>query len=256
MKKFHPIFLCFLIWVTACRPDPPPESFRLDITFDSHWNNSPVNQTTLNVFSFENAAGELLAIERLRYLISDIALELKDGSKIILKAYHLIDISRAESLRLSLETYVSLSDIKGISFDFGFNRSANQDGVYPDLNAAVWNVPQALGGGYHFMQLDGKFKTQPTAEATGYNFHAIQAVNHTTGAALVFEDTFFGVSQDFEPQSADQSLTISMDVAEWFVNPHLWLLEKEHHMLMPNFEAQKRMAENGKSVFSIVVQKE
>lgn len=256
MKKVLWMGICIFFGGTSCAPDPEAENFRLVITFESHWNNSPVNQTTFGNFLFENASGELLSIERLRYLISDIALERKDGSQVLLKAYHLVDMSRAASLRLSLETFTPLADIRGISFVFGLNRSTNQDGVYPDLNAAVWNVPQAMGGGYHFMQLDGKFKTQPAVEAMGYNFHAIQAVDSQVGSGLVFEDTFFEVSQEFIPQSTEQALTVSMNVAEWFVNPHLWSLETAHSMLMSNFEAQKRMAENGKSVFSITVEEE
>ena len=53
----------------------------------------------------------------------------------------------------------------------------NTDGAYPDLNSASWNVPPMLGGGYHYMQLDGKFINNIENEA-GYNFHAIRAADN------------------------------------------------------------------------------
>lgn len=240
--------------LSACRSDSSNEVFRLLITFDHHWNESQINRNGLSAFVFRNAANELLSIERLRYLLSAIAIEMKDDSRLVLKAYHLVDITREESLQIAFETFVSPDQIKGISFVFGLPPEANRDGVYPDLNAVLWNVPTALGGGYHFMQLDGKFKVPNQANAIGYNFHAIQAVDNATVGAAVFHDTFFSVSKDFNTSMFEQQVAVRMNVAEWFVNPHLWRLEEAHTMLMPDFEAQKRIAENGKSVFSMSIQ--
>jgi hypothetical protein len=42
-----------------------------------------------------------------------------------------------------------------------------------------------------------------------------------------------------------------MNIAEWFKNPTIWDLNELNTVLMPNFNAQKLMSENGKSVFSL-----
>ena len=43
-----------------------------------------------------------------------------------------------------------------------------------------------------------------------------------------------------------------MNVAEWFKNPNEWDLNALHSFLMPNFNAQIMMSENGQlDVFSI-----
>jgi hypothetical protein len=43
-----------------------------------------------------------------------------------------------------------------------------------------------------------------------------------------------------------------MNVAEWFKNPHTWNLYELYTMLMPNFDAQILMSENGANgVFSL-----
>ena len=56
-------------------------------------------------------------------------------------------------------TQVPAGDYK-LSFVFGFTDTENVDGGYPDLNTASFNVPAMLGGGYHFMQFDGKYAAQ------------------------------------------------------------------------------------------------
>ena len=42
-----------------------------------------------------------------------------------------------------------------------------------------------------------------------------------------------------------------MNIAEWFKNPNIWDLNQRNTVLMPNFEAQLLMSQNGKSVFSL-----
>ena len=46
-------------------------------------------------------------------------------------------------------------------------------------------------------------------------------------------------------------LQIDMNIAEWFKNPNEWNLNDLHSMLMPNFDAQVMMYENGKDVFKL-----
>ena len=42
-----------------------------------------------------------------------------------------------------------------------------------------------------------------------------------------------------------------MNLAEWFKNPNTWALNEFNTGLMGNYTAQKRMNENGQSVFSV-----
>jgi hypothetical protein len=48
-------------------------------------------------------------------------------------------------------------------------------------------------------------------------------------------------------------MEIKMNLAEWFKNPNTWNLNELNSILMPNFEAQKMMRENGETVFSLSV---
>ncbi|MFK8058604.1 MAG: hypothetical protein AB8B78_00770, partial [Polaribacter sp.] len=51
--------------------------------------------------------------------------------------------------------------------------------------------------------------------------------------------------------SNNAEIEIKMNIAEWFKNPNKWNLNQLNTVLMPNFEAQKMMNANGKSVFSL-----
>ena len=237
----------------ACQKNKDNSSVTVELQFDQRWGNDAMGPESLNQFNFKNKAGETLSIERLRYLFSNISLDLKDGTQYGLQDYQLIDVSKNDRIQLTCTPNVAVEDIAGISMLFGFDRTDNQEGVYPDLNAAVWNVPQLLGGGYHFMQLDGKFKENDTASPIGYNFHAIRAVDANDPDQLIFEDTFFRIHAPFRQVKTTLQVIVTMDIEQWFHTPYLWELRKDHTGLMPNFEAQKRIAANGKSVFSIQV---
>ena len=107
-----------------------------------------------------------------------------------------------------------------------------------------------LGGGYHFMQFDGKYIGQNLAPA-GFNYHVIRAVNKEDPNNLVFQDTSIKVSLGVVPIRATTEIEIKMNIAEWFKNPNTWYLNTLNTVLMPNFDAQILMHQNGKSVFSL-----
>ena len=51
--------------------------------------------------------------------------------------------------------------------------------------------------------------------------------------------------------SNDATIEIKMNIAEWFKTPNTWDLNTYNMMLMPNYNAQILMNENGKNVFSL-----
>ncbi|MFT5959529.1 MAG: hypothetical protein ACI8VJ_001287, partial [Polaribacter sp.] len=137
-----------------------------------------------------------------------------------------------------------------LSFRFGFSDEDNTDGAYQDLNSVSFNVPEMLGGGYHFMQFNGKY-LDTNSEESGFNYHTIRAVDRTDPNNLEFEDTSFEVNLGTIKITNTTEIEIEVNLAEWFKNPNTWNLNELNTVLMPNFEAQKMMSANGKSVFSL-----
>ena len=167
--------------------------------------------------------------------------------------YQLIDIGEDKGSEINFED-VSLG-ISSLKFTFGFSDADNIDGIYKDLNSVSFNVPGEkstinLGGGYHYMQFDGKYKDSNNADA-GFNYHAIRAVDRNDPNNLIFEDTSFEVDLGNIEITNNRTIEIKMNIAEWFKNPNTWNLNELNTVLMPNFEAQKLMSANGKTVFSL-----
>ena len=137
-----------------------------------------------------------------------------------------------------------------LKFTFGLTDLENTDGSYPDLNSANFNVPGMLGGGYHYMQFDGKYKDTNNLN-TNFNYHVIRAVDRTEPMNLKFEDTSFTADLGIIKIKNNATIEISMNIAEWFTNPNTWDLNVLNTVLMPNFDAQKQMSANGKTVFRL-----
>lgn len=251
MKPVYALILSVFILLFSCtKDDKGPKEVTIQIAFSHNWDGMAMTQADLNQFKFTNANNETLSIERLRYLFSNLTLAKADGTQVHLKDYQLVDLQKPESLELTTTAVLEEGSRFSLAFTFGFNNEDNKDSAYPDLNSVSWNVPGMLGGGYHYMQMDGKFTTINGGNPTNFNFHAIRAVNPSDPDNLVFRDTFFEVPLGSFTVYKKSNIQIHMNVAEWFKNPNLWKLTELNSMLMPNFNAQVLMSENGKSVFS------
>ena len=130
---------------------------------------------------------------------------------------------------------------------WGFNEEDNIDAAYPELNSESWNWPAMLGGGYHFMQLDGMYQVDTTTPKP-FNYH--------NGTAMVssgvFEQNFVNIEFSTPITITNHaSIEIQMNVSEWFKNPYTWDLNVYDVSLMANYEAQKLMQQNASSVFKI-----
>lgn len=240
MKK---TILLFFITIAFLSCKNEEENGMVTLKFTHNWNGTPVTNQDFNNLKFTNANGEKVSIERFRYLISNINI-------FGIKNYFLVN------LKDNSGTEITSTDLqKGIlslKFTFGFEDADNRDGVYQNLNSVSFNVPEMLGGGYHFMQFDGKYKDIDNQDAN-FNYHSIRAVDRSDTTNLIFQDTSFDVDLGDIKIKNNTIVEIKVNIAEWFTNPNIWNLNELNTVLMPNFKAQKMMSANGKSVFSLGV---
>jgi hypothetical protein len=233
-------FLCVSIFIfSSCSSEE--ENINITLNFTHNWDGVAITDKDLNELKFTNANGEKVSIENLRYLISNISL-------VDAKNYQLINFS--ENTGTSINVSDATEGTYTLSFRFGFSDEDNIDGEYQDLNSVSFNVPGMLGGGYHYMQFDGKYIDNNNEEA-GFNYHSIRAVDKTDPDNLKFEDTSFEVNLGTITVSNNMNVEVKVNLAEWFKNPNTWDLNELNTVLMPNFEAQKIMSANGKNVFSL-----
>lgn len=235
----------------SCTYDPiveqPPAATTSNITFNftHNFDGTPVTNGNFNQFNFVNAFGDTLSISRLRYLISEIRLHKANGDSVLIDGHNLVDVTNATDLSYATTVDVPVGTYTGVSFNFGFD-SLDNTGNYVDLNSVSWNWPGMLGGGYHFMQMEGKFKHLGNDSIYAYH-HGTARVS--TG---VFEQNFFNVNLGgVTLTEANVNMEIKMNIAEWYKNPNTWDLNALHAPLMPVYNAQIMMKENGPSVFSL-----
>ncbi|WP_418508638.1 MbnP family protein [Corallibacter sp.] len=255
MKKLFLIMtVCALFFNCSSDNNVPLNVFESNVNptfnFTHTWDETSVTNDDFNTISFTNANGDMMSIERLRYLISNITFHHEDGTQYVIPDYLLVDLNSGENLTFESNFDIPKGNYTNVTFTFGFNNDDNYNTSYPDLNSASWNVPDMLGGGYHYMQLEGKFIDNTDTEI-GYQYHAIRAVNATDPDNLVFQDTFFEVNLGETSITNDITFDISMNIAAWFKNPNLWDLNNLHSMMMPDFDAQVMIYNNGQDVFSL-----
>ena len=246
------MLLIGLLLVSSCSEDNDDNltaNTNISFKFIHNWNGQSVTNADFNTIQFTTENGEMLSIERLRYLISDITFSTSTGENFILDNHYLIDVTNDNGLSFTLNSQIPNGDYNNVSFTFGFNNEDNSQN-YVDLNSASFNVPEILGGGYHYMQFDGKF-INSNMEEQGFNYHAIRAVDNPGDNPTFPQDTFFIVNLGAVTITNNTEIHINADLSNWFKNPNLWDLNTYNQMLMPNSAAQILMYENGQDVFSL-----
>jgi len=245
-----PIFLLLLLtsFVGCNTSDDSPQKALVSINFSHSFNQQTLNSNNFNALQYTNAFGTTLSFSKLRYLISEISFTNQQGIKTLVKDYQLVDLG--EDTGLFIDDILLPEGTYLLSMRFGFTEITNISNVYPDLNAASWNVPEMLGGGYHYMQMEGRFLDLNNEEFI-YAYHTISAVQNP-GPENTREDTSIALNLGEITISQDQTqINVSMDIDQWFENPNLWDLNTLNGMLMGNYTAQKMMQENGQTVFSL-----
>jgi hypothetical protein len=157
-----------------------------------------------------------------------------------------VDVTNATDMSYATTVEVPVDPYSGVSFLFGFDSVDNVNNAYADLNVVNWNWPGMLGGGYHFMQMEGQYRE--LGNDSTYAYHQGTA-RVSTG---VFEQNYFKADlAGVTLSKSNVNMEIKMNIAEWYKNPNTWDLNQYHKMLMPNYAAQKLMQANGASVFSL-----
>lgn len=217
------------------------------IKMNHKYSGAAVLPTDFNALKYTNDKGTIHSISKLQYLVSNFVLYKTNGDSIVVNGYNLVDFDNTNSFAYAFPEalHIPNEDYSGIGFTWGFNTADNTSGAYADLNAASWSWPAMIGGGYHFMKLEGKF-IDSNADTTAYAFH-----NGTASNSGTHEANHFHVKLNHAfTLTNDASITVDMNIEEWFKNPNQWDLDAMHSMLMPNYNAQIMMNQNGRTVFS------
>lgn len=261
MKKSFALLLLFMVTFIACTEDEddntnietPIEKVQATLNFSHNWDGVAVTGEDMESTDYVTANGEDVTIgPRFRYLISDVTFTNASGESIVVDGYNLVNVGDDLNLSYTPDAQIPVGEYN-VSFTYGFKTEKNLDGEYQDLNSASFGVPPMLGGGYHYMQLDGKYRVAGSPTSDGFNYHNIRAVDPdmTNGPSFPDQPTFINVDLGSISITANTAIEVKMNVAEWFKGPNLWDLTVYNQVLMPKSNVQKMMNENGQNVFSL-----
>jgi len=221
------------------------------LNFSQNFDGTAVTSAEFDQLNYTNANGEVIAVTKMQYSISDVRFYKTNGDSVFFDGYHLIDMEDAASLSYALPSSADVGAYTGIGFNYGFTPADNIDGAYTDLNAASWSSPMMLGGGYHQLKFEGRYIDTNT-DTVSFQYHNLSKIREITMTDTIFHDNYAHIEMNKNFSiGGDASIDIQMDINEWFQDPHLWDLNTEYTMLMPNYAAQVKMTANSKSVFSI-----
>jgi len=257
MKNFNLFYLLFILTFFSCTEDNDdiitPIKVQATFNFNHDWDGIPVNSSDMEITNYRTSNGEEITIgPRFRYIISDVTFTNSTSGEVIeIDDYNLIDVAEATNLSYTPEVQITAGQYN-VSFTYGLKTEKNIDGTYTDLNTASFSVPPMLGGGYHYMQMDGKYMSNSNS-LEGFNYHHIRAVDPdaTNGPSFPDQENFITVELGTIALTANTAIEVKMNVAQWFKGPNIWDLNILNQALMPNSLAQKMMNENGQNVFSL-----
>jgi len=195
-------------------------------------------ELVVNDMIYTNPSNDNYSIQTLRYLISDITLHTDNGTETLLDEVHFIDISIDSSLILHIPE-INKNTYTSISFTMGLDSVKNNTNLF--LNESFFpsfTWPEFLGGGYHYMQLEGDFNTV----FNGYTTHT----GSTNGIDFSF-DKVFPITNEINNIT---DININMEITNWYKNPEIFNLTSDG--IMGNINSQITLQANGiEDVFSV-----
>lgn len=234
-----------------CLYDNSSSPYKVTISFSQNFDGLSVTNAEFSSLQYTNQNGDLLSVTKLRYMVSDVRFYLANGDSVMIDGYHLIDVSSSSTFNYVLPSRLAEGEYVGIGMAFGMGETDNISGAHVDLNAASWSWPVMLGGGYHFMQLEGRF-VDVAADTSSYAYH-MGVAREITPTDTIFHPNHFVVqlpNSEFSV-AGEMNIEVKMNIAEWFKNPNMWDLNTYSSMLMQDYDAQVMMNQNGRNCFEV-----
>jgi len=203
---------------------------------------------------YVNAAGNPYLVTDVQYFISDITLHKSDGSNkmITSKSIYYIDTKIPSTLSWSVADEIPIGSYNSISFTFGIDSAKNVSYIFPNPPESNMEWPIPLGGGYHMMKLNGKYKDLSNIEQ---NFNAHIGIGmDTTGGNTSFVQNYFSTtlpSSSFTIAKDDiRQIPIIMNIDSWFKTPTNFDFNVYGQNIMQNQTAMHIIVQNGFDVFT------
>ena len=209
---------------------------------------------------YENKAGNQYLITEIQWFLSNIELKNETSDWTLLHQRSIsdtMDVSRIfyidteipESQTL-LGKEIPVGHYTALRFTFGLDETDNQTSLFSDPPESEMFWPDVLGGGYHYMKLNGKY-LDADGQLAPLAIHLGIGQNENLSE---FYHNYFIVELPIDftvTTNAKNQLDLTMVVDNWFSNPNTIDFNEFGSGIMQNQSAQRRINGNGKDVFRI-----
>ena len=251
-KHILPFAFFLLIAFSSCHK---PEA-ELSLQFSFSVGHETLQQDTIG---YVNAAGNRFSVTEVQYFVSKVILTHEDRTQYALQTdngIHYVDADIPVTLRWSLPNdhlpvgkYVRIDFVFGLAPEFNITHYF----VNPPENSMSW--PEALGGGYHHMKLNGKWDNAASSPTpipfamhlgTGQIYDGQQITDFVNNAFAVSIPLSDVILSDKDVNT----LCLNMDILQWFQDPYLFDFAQDGTAIMQNQTAMGKLVANGQTVFS------
>jgi len=256
------LLLSVMIVMGSCKKDEPIETNKfgkISFQFAHKVNGLALVTDTL---IYVNAAGNEYLVNEVQYFISDVILHNSDGSDFQINqdgGIHYIDTDIPATYTWAVSSDIPAGNYSSVSFTFGISEARNQSNMFPNPPERDMFWPEFLGGGYHYMKLNGKW-VDTLSQVTPFNFHLgigqiyahdVVNIDSITG----FVQNYFMVTIPNSSFTINENQTTSMEfimnIESWFDTPHVWDFNYWGGSIMQNQQAMQTAKENGANVFTM-----
>lgn len=223
-----------MCWLSACQPEegpPEPSPGEIGVLIWEHQFGGTALQPAQSIY--ENIAGNTLSITRLEYVVSQLELEDAMGGRLILHGPWYMNALDGLPDTIHLPDFQPVKVRFLLGMDSVHNISNRYDALVGFINLA-W--PDLMGGGYHFLKLEGRYMRVGGLEA-GYAFHLGKSQH-----SIPIDTVTLSLA-------GNKQWRVCMEVMDWFGPPVVWDLNQHANMTMHIDSAMAVLCENGRGVF-------
>lgn len=265
MYRFLALFSIFLFMLCSCKKSSQNYGY-VRFVFEHQWNDSivKIDGTT----EYTNKAGNILTFENLEYFISDLSIN-GASMEVFMPDAHYIRDDQGNSIKL-MTHQVPTGNYQSIRFTFGLDQDKNRSNRFSESPKKDMFWPENMGGGYHFLKLDGKWKNPEDAANQGFGLHlgtlkkdfydtiwTKSVVTQQDSIARIdtivrwFTNHFpVLIAKNFDVKTDEiTTIKIIMDLKQWMETPYTWDFNTMGGAIMSNENALDSLKANGGNVF-------
>jgi len=214
------------------------------------------NSVQFNKLIYTNTAKNQYQINEIKYFISKITLYDANGKSVEItqdEGIHYVDCNLPNTLRWKIDD-IPQGKYISISFIFGLNKEDNISNRFVNPPESNFSWPNHLGGGYHYMQINGKFLNKE-GNIQNINIHTGTGQIYNANNEVVEFVHNFALLHYFIDYSikSKTSITFNMEIQRWFDTPNLYNFDDFGTGIMQNQEAQKLLRENMWNLFEFSI---